>query len=299
MPKSDKTQAILWMLAACFGAAVMIVMVRHISENMHPFLIVLFRNGFALLLFLPWLGFGGWQKVKTQKVRLYALRGVLGVTAMFGWFYAVSVMPLADATALSFTSPLFTTLIAVVVLKETIGVHRVVALALGFMGTLVVLRPGTEAFQPVALIMLGAAVFWSCSAILIKTLTKTEHPDAVVFYMTLFMTPLSLPLALTVWEPLSMEQYAWLLALGLVSNIFQVCLARAMAKTELTVILPFDFTRLVFVSILAYLVFSELPDVWTYTGAAIILSSSVYAAYREKHTKHGVSRSKTISTPRA
>jgi drug/metabolite transporter (DMT)-like permease len=283
---SKEIQGILWMIAACFGAAVMMALVRHMSEQLPVAQVVFFRNVFALVWFIPWLMKNGFSVVRTTRPKLFFLRGFIGLTAMHGWFYSLSVMKLADATALSFTAPLFSTILAVILFKERLGPHRIGALILGFIGALVVLRPGSEAFSTYGVLMLGVAFAWACSGTIIKILTRTESPQVVVFYMVLIMTPLSAPGAIAVWQPITLHQVGWLLVLGFVSNAFQLMLSTAISKTEMTVILPFDFLRLVFVTILGYLFFAELPDAWTVTGASIIMVSAVYAAYRErKHAR--------------
>ncbi len=276
------------MLASCFTGAMMINLVRYISEafEMHTFLIVFYRNAFALLLFLPWLARTGvhifdLSILKTRRMKLYLWRAIAGLTAMYFWFYSLAVIPLSTATALSFTAPLFTAFLAVILLGERYGVHRWAALAAGFIGTIVVLRPGMEDFDFNALWTLVAAIFWAISSLLIKSLTSTEKPALVAFYMVLMMTPASLPMAIPYFEPLTFEILLWLIVLGLISNIFQICLTSAFASTDLVVVQPFDFTRLIFVSAIAYFVFGEVIDGYTLIGAAIIMASAVYAAYRE------------------
>jgi drug/metabolite transporter (DMT)-like permease len=281
-------EGILWMVASCIGAAVMMTLVRYISDGLPVAQVVFFRNVFALLWFMPWVVYRGPAVLKTRRPKLFLLRGVIGLTAMHGWFYSLTVMPLAEATALSFTAPLFSTILALIFFKEKIGIHRVTALAIGFTGAMIILRPGSEAFSAYGLIMLGVAMAWACSGTIIKALTRTEPPKLVVFYMVLVMTPLSLPGALWVWKPITLHQFWWLLVLGFVSNGFQLMLSTAISKTEMNVILPFDFSRLVFVSILGYIFFSEVPDFWTYVGSGVIVAASAYAAYREKLHKRRV-----------
>ena len=281
--RAQHRSAILWMVASCFWAGVMMVLVRYISFGMHTAELVFFRNCFALLWWIPWVCYLGKDalKVKSDK-RLFLLRGMIGVTAMHGWFYALAVLPIADATALSFTAPLFTTLIAILFLKEKIGIHRITALLIGFIGALIVLRPGSGSFTGGGLMMLGVAFAWACVGIIIKVLTRTERPEVVVIYMTLIMTPLSIPGAVMNWQPVTLPQIGWLVLLGLISNVFQFFLSTSISKADMTVILPYDFLRLVFASILAFLAFGEVPDVMSVLGAAVILSGAVYAAYREK-----------------
>jgi len=211
----------------------------------------------------------------------YSVRAISGVTAMFMWFYALSRVPLSQATALSFSAPLFTTLAAVIFLKEKTTIHRIAALAAGFLGTFIILRPGFSGFDYISLFVLFAAVFWSTSSLLIKSLTKTESPTVIVFYMTAMMTPLSFLPALLHWKTPQMADLPPLLLLGVISTIFQLALSRAFAKADLTAILPFDFLRLIFTAVIAYVAFAEIIDGWTVLGGVIILGSTIYVAYKE------------------
>ncbi len=276
------SKGIVWMVANTLGASVMVILVRYIAEFLHPFQIVFLRNLLALLFFVPWILHQGMGSVKTPHMKLYLLRGAVGVTAMLGYFYALgSTMPLGDVTALTFASPLVTVVLAMVVLEERFGWHRFAALGIGFIGVLIVLRPGMVELHPAALVMIATVGLWGWIGILIKLLTRHEPAWRITFYMVLLMAPLSLVPALMVWEPVPLALWPWLFALALVSNLFQYALTQAFAHAELTLLMPFDFLRLVFVALLAYWAFAETPDFWTFIGALVILASALYAAYRE------------------
>lgn len=279
--KNSKTRGILWMIAQCFGAAVMICLVRHMTETMPSTTVVFYRNIFAFLWLLPWFVFIGRKTIHKPRWKLYFARGGFGLIAMQMWFYAVSIVPLPLATALSFTSPLISAALAVMIFKEK-GSHAMwISMLVGFAGVFVILRPGTEAFDWNALWVVATAAMWSISGIIIKSLTRTESPIAVVFFMGLIMTPLSVPFFLINPQMPSGDQWLWLIALGLVSCLFQIALSYAIASTDLVHILPFDFSRLLFVSVLAYFFFGEVLDTWTLIGALIIVASAVAATHHE------------------
>jgi len=269
------------MLASCLSAGVMVNLIRYVSTDVNTYQIVFFRNFFALLLFLPWLFFGGIKKIKTNRMNIYFLRGAVGICAMTLWFHSLSIIPLTVSTALSFTVPLFVAVMSAFFFGEKYGPHRIAALIVGFIGTLIILRPGTEDFNMNSLFVLGATIFWAISSIIIKSASSTDSPGVISFYAVLFMTPFSVPLAYLHWEEISMVSIYWLLALAFISNIFQVCLSIAISSTDFRVILPFDFTRLIFVAIIAYFAFDEIIDMWTSIGALVIMASAVYASYRE------------------
>ena len=278
------------MIAQCFGAAVMICIVRHMTETLPSTTVVFYRNFFALLLLLPWFFLKGRHTIHKPRWKLYFMRGGFGLAAMQLWFYAVSIVPLPLATALSFTSPLISAALAVLMFKEKGSIAMWASMLIGFAGVFVILRPGTEAFDWNAMWVMMTAAMWSISGIIIKSLTKTESPVAVVFFMGLIMTPLSLPFLFLHWQVPVGEEWLWLILLGLVSCLFQIALSYAIATTDLVNILPFDFTRLLFVSILAYFFFGEVLDGWTLIGALIIVASTVAATHHEGRKARRIAR---------
>ncbi len=284
------TRGIFWMVAACFMSAVLVSLVHYASRTVHPFELVFFRNIFSLVCFLPWLmrhnrsggGASMARLLTTGQFRWHLLRAGVGFFGMITWFYGLSVVPLPLATALSFTSPLMTAVASVLLFRERYGWHRWGGLIFGFCGALVILHPGTGHFTLGAGIVLLAAMFWTFSGIIIKKLTQKDTPELVAFYLVLVGAPLSLPLALAVWKTPTWEELGWMFALGWAASMFQVMLSRAIAATDFSVILPFDFLRLVFASVFAYFLFDEIIDAWTLFGAAMILGGAAYTAYRTR-----------------
>lgn len=281
MPMSKYLRGVIWMLLSCLTAAIMVNIVRYLSFSMHPFAIVFYRNAFSLLLFLPWFLRKGRKVLKTSRIKIYFMRGFIGLSAMFLWFYSLTVVPLAMATALSFTAPLLSVILAIYFMKEKSDNHKWAALIVGFIGTLIILRPGTEDFNPHAMIVLCATIFWALSGLIIKSLTRTDSPWMVAFYMVLVMTPMSFPFALNYIDPLTLKDIAWLFALGLIGNIFQIAISYAIWLSDFSSIMPFDFTRLIFVAIISYFAFGEVVDLWTLIGAIVIMCSAVYAVHYE------------------
>jgi drug/metabolite transporter (DMT)-like permease len=274
-------RAALWMGAATTAFAAMIILIRHLSQTFDPLEVVFFRNLFGLLAMLPWLARQGVGALRTQRLGLHALRAAIAIVSMVCWFTALSLMPLAEATALSFTAPIFASVLAVVFLGEVMRLRRWTATAVGLLGTLIIVRPGFEAFQPVALLAIGSAVIGGIGTILVKVMARTESAGSIVTYMVLFATPLSLVPALLVWQTPTLEQLCWAALLGLAASFGHVCLTRALASADATVVVPFDYLRLPAVALIAYLVFGEVPGVWIWVGGTIIAASSLYVIHRE------------------
>lgn len=282
---NENLHGIIWMVASSVFAALMINTVRHLTESLHPFYVVFLRNFVSLIFIAPFILPHKKTVFQTKKLHLYSMRTLFGLSAMTMWFYSLSLVPLSQATALSFTAPLITSAAAILFFNEKSSRARWIALFFGFAGTIVILRPGLEGFTTASLIVLIAATFWGFNGLLIKKLSKTEPPAVIVFYMMLMMAPLSLPAAFPYLKWLSLEQIFWVCFLGVIANLFQISLSNAFSKTELTIVLPFDFLRLIFVSIIAYFAFGEKVDIYTLAGGIMILGSTVFIAYKESRSK--------------
>ncbi len=285
---SNNLRGILYMAFAAMTVSIMHVMVRWLSPEVHPLVIAFFRNLTALIVLGPMMlrqGRGAW---KSGQPGLQAVRGVIGVAAMLTWFYGLYLLPVADATALSFTAVIFTAIGAILVLRERVGVRRWTAIAIGVVGTLIILRPGVQAVSAGALVVLLSSVLWAAALICVKVLTRTDSPVTIVFYSTVYFTPLSWVPALFVWQWPTWGQLGIMVAIGMLAALAHLGIAQAMREAETTVVMPIDFTRLIWAAAAGYLVFGEFPDLWTWIGAAIIFASTIYITYREGLTKRAV-----------
>jgi len=257
------------------------IAVRESSAELHPIQIAFFRNVFALVFILPWLLRVGRSGLRTSRMGLHIWRTIIGLLAMYLWFSSVVLVPLAEAVALNFTLPLFATAGAALFLPEKVGLRRWSATCVGFLGMLVILRPGFTELTPPMVLPIVAAAFMASSVLIVKTLSDTENPNAIVLYMNLFMTPLSFIPALFVWRWPSPTIWLYLVALGLLATLAHLCLTRAYTKADASAIMPFDYARLPFIACLAYFLYGEVADVWTWIGAGIIAGSAFYIANRE------------------
>lgn len=269
------------MIGACFCFAAMNGIIRYLAAEMHSFEIVFFRNlaGFAFMV--PWLLRTGFSGLRTDFHRLYLGRSFMGLLSMLAWFSALAMMPLAEATALSFTAPLFATIFAVILLGEVVRARRWTATVIGFLGAMIVLRPGFIELGTAHALVIASAALAGFNATLVKQLTRTESANAIVTYMTLYIIPMSLIPALFVWVMPPWHTVPWIVLLGLVATLGHQALTRAFAATDTSLVMSFDFGRLPFVAVIAWLAFDESPDIWTWIGAAVIVGSSVYIARRE------------------
>jgi drug/metabolite transporter (DMT)-like permease len=270
----------LWMIAAAACFAAMAGGIRLVADRMHPFEIAFFRTLFGLFWMLPWILRRGVRALRTRRLGLYFLRTVTSGGSMLAQFTAMALMPLADAVALNFTYPLFAIIAAALMLQEQIGRARWIATGIGFTGVLIIVRPGFQTVSAIYFLPLLAAALSAWSTVSVKELSRTESANAIVTYMTLLMTPMMLVPALFFWSTPDLGQIAWLLAIGAFGTCGHLTLTRAFAVTEASAVTPFDFFRLPFVTLIGFLMFGELPDLWTWIGAGVIAASAVQIARR-------------------
>jgi drug/metabolite transporter (DMT)-like permease len=278
---NDAIAAILWMMGAAFFFSGLSATIRHLSGELHPLEIAFFRNLFGLVFMLPWLARTGFGGLRTGRLRLYLWRCGIGLMSMFTWFWALALLPFAQAIALSFTTPLFATAGAALILRERVRARRWTATLIGFLGVLVILRPGAEGLSLGAALVIASCVFAGATTLMVKDLLKTESTNAVVTYMVLLMTPFSLLPALFVWTWPRPETWLFLVGMGLVATLGHVCVTHAYKLTDASAVQPYDYTRMIFAAGIGYLWFAEVPDRWTWIGAGIIAAAAVYIAHRE------------------
>jgi drug/metabolite transporter (DMT)-like permease len=283
----DNPRAILLLAFAAATISTMHVMARWLSAEVHPFEIAFFRNAVVFCVILPLVWRRGPGAFRTARPRLHLLRGALGITAMLTWFYALSLTPVAEATAISFTQVLFTTTGAALFLGDRLGWRRALAAAVGFAGTLVMLRPGAGAFDLGGVIALVSAVFWAASLLCTKILTRTDEPAVCVLFATAFFLPTSFLASLFVWSWPSGEALALMLAIGLLSAVAHLAMAHALKIGEATAVMPVDFSPLIFATLIGWAWLGEFPDAMTWLGALIVAGSALYITWRESQLKAG------------
>ncbi len=276
-----RIRGIVWMLVSTVSVAGMHTSIRHVSATVHPFEIAFFRLLFGFVAILPFLMRLRMAPLRTKRFPMLALRGVLNTVAMLAFFTALSITPLAEVTAISFTAPIFSILLAILILGERVGPRRWAAIGIGFVGTLVIIRPGVAVVELGAMLAIGAALFWGCCVVIIKDLSRTESSATITAYMSLVMAPLALVPAMFFWTWPSWGDLAWLFAIGCLGGLSQYSMTEALHHAETHVVMPIDFVKLVWVAAIAYFAFAEVPGLFIWIGGAMIVGSTAYIAYRE------------------
>lgn len=271
----------IWMLFAAAMFACMGGMIRHLANENHPLVTGFFRSAIGMILILPFMAKFGIEMLRTRRHGLLFLRGLGSGLGQAFYFMAMAFLPLADAVSLTFTAPLFGVVLAVTLLGEKFRLPRWIATMVGFAGVLIVLRPGFAEVTLVTLTPLLAAFSMSFIWVFVKMLSKTEPTERIVFYMMAYTVPTSLVPALFVWTTPGLEHVPWLIALAVVGNLSQVAMTNAYRAAEATAVFPFDFARLPFTALIAFLAFAQIPDAWTWLGALVIFGSTVYVVRHE------------------
>lgn len=284
--RNDPLAGAFWMLISCALLAGVAALGRYLTTaGVHPFQIVFLRVFFALVTMLPLLAFRGTELFRTTQPRMYIVRVMSGMLALTTWFSALALLPVGEVTAISFLTPIFATIGAVIFLSEIVRLRRWIAIMVGFLGVLVILRPGFQSLGVGVLLAIVSAFAMGTTSIILKRMTALDDADKIVFISTLLLTPVTIIPALFVWEWPHSDLWVILFAIGLVATLGHVTLVRAFAATEASVVISFDFARLPFAVLYGYLALGELIDVWTWVGAGIIFASTIYIARREAQLK--------------
>lgn len=283
--RSTLLRGIGWMLVSTVLFVTMHVWIRWTAAEIHPFEIAFFRNFLGLFLLAGWFSRVGWSALKTGNVKLHLARGAVNAGAMLCFFTGVSIAPFATVAALGFTAPLFAAFGAALFLGERMRIRRWLATLVGFLGVLVIVRPGYIAIGLGEVLLIVAAMSWSVALLLIKTMSRTDSSWTITAYMNILLTPLTLPFAIYVWVWPSLTQLLWMAAIATIGMLAQTSLNQALRHGEVAVVMPFEFLRLVWASLIGVYIFAEPTDLWTWTGGSVIIASTTYIAYRESITK--------------
>ena len=254
-------------------------------DGVHPFQVVFFRNLFAAIVFSPLLFYRGTALFDTGQLPTYGFRCAVALVSMLLWFYALSKVPIGEVTAITFLTPLCGTLGAIFFLGEKVRARRWTALGVGFIGALIILRPGLSPLGGGHLAALLSTISGGMSAILVKQLTARDDPNKIVFLTHVFLAPMSLIPALFVWEWPPLSTVPLLLGMGLFATLGHASLVRGYAMMDASLALTFEFSKLPFTAIVAYIFFNETIDRWTWLGAFVIIGSATYIARREAQVR--------------
>jgi len=270
-----------WMLLSTLLFVGVTGTVRHLGSDMSAPQAAFIRYAFGILLLTPFLLRLKARALITPRMGLHAARGVVHGIGVMLWFYAMARIPIAEVTALGYTTPIFITLGAALFLGERFQIRRLIAILIGILGTVIIVRPGFVTVELGTLAQIAAAPLFAASALVSKKLTETESSGSIIALMSLFVTLTLMPAALINWRTPSPSELAWLFVTATLATLGHYALTRAFQATEITITQPLSFLQLVWATLLGYYVFAETPDIWTIIGSVIIVGSATYIAHRE------------------
>lgn len=278
---SGSVKGVLWMILSSVFYALIYAVVRGLTEIFPVNQIVFFRALLGSMFMLPWVFSVGLAGLRTQKKHLYFWRMLFSYIGAVAWMHGIAGMPLADANALMFTMPLFTVIFAALWLAERPGSHRWLATVAGLVGALIILRPGFIEISLPALATIFAAATFSVALICTKALTRTENPNAMVFYLYTLMIPPAAVSLIWGWTNPSWGNLPLLVALGICTVGAQQCQTRAFRVAPASLVVIVNYIQLPLIALLGYLLFGQSTDIWTWAGAAVICLSTYYVSYQE------------------
>ncbi|WP_456838371.1 DMT family transporter [Bradyrhizobium sp. USDA 4486] len=275
-PTPSKTMAALWMAGWLALMLVMAVAGREATRELNVFQIIEVRSviGFALLLPIIYRS-GGFKAVATERLPQHLARNGAHYFAQLGWFYALTLIGIGQVVAIEFTMPIWTALMAATFLSERMTVWKIAAVVLGVVGVVMIVRPAASEINPGQMIALGAAIGFSISMILAKSLTRTESALSILFWMTVVQFVVGLLPTLYVWTWPSATLWGWLLVIGVCGTFSHYCLPSALRYADATIVVPMDFLRVPLTATAGWLLYSERLDAWTVLGAALILCGNL------------------------
>jgi len=271
----------LWMVGALLSFSAMAISVRELLSSMGSSEILALRSLVSLVLVLAVLPRVGLGRLRTRRFGLHVVRNVLHLGGQYAWVYAIAMLPLATVFAIEFTMPVWTAVLATLLLGERLNRGRIVMLLCGLAGILIIVQPGVGVVQPAALVMLAGSLAYASMNVATKRLSQSDSALAVVFYMAAVQLPLALVPALSHWVAPRLTDLPWILLVGSAGLTAHVCLTRAVRVADASLVVPIDFFRLPLIAVVGMLFYGEALEVSVLLGATVIFAGTYYSIRRE------------------
>ncbi|EOR10013.1 DMT family transporter [Acinetobacter genomosp. 15BJ] len=275
---AQKTNRNLMMAIGCLTLSallfsVMGICIRYASHSVDNYTIVFFRNVVGLILFLPFIFKQGTSFVKTEKLWMHTWRSIVGLAAMYGFFYAIAHLKLSNAMVFTYSSPIFIPLIAWLFLKEKVTTAMLCAAGLGFIGVFCVAKPDQGLLNWISIVGISSSLLASMAFVTVRALTQTEPPERIVFYFCLIGSLLSVIPMFWVWRPYHLQELLFLIGAGVLANVSQIFMSHAYRLAPAGQIAPVNYIAIIFAGLWGFLLWNEVPDLYSVIGFGIILSA--------------------------
>ncbi|HIE19885.1 MAG TPA: DMT family transporter [Rhodospirillales bacterium] len=279
---SPTLKAAFWMIGVLASFISMALGGRELSTELSTFEILFFRSLIGLAVIMALLSRSGWRQIQTEMLGLHVVRNCAHYAGQCGWFYGIGILSLAQVFALEFTTPIWIAILAPVLLKERLTGTRIAAIAIGFAGALIILRPGMVPIDTATVAVLMAAAGFAMSHTITKKLSATDTPLCILFYMTVVQLPLGLVPSLFDWVTPSLAHIPWLVIICVAGLTAHFCMIRAFLHADAIVVVPMDFLRLPLVAVIGLVVYGEALDVWVFVGASVIFAGTFLNILKDK-----------------
>ena len=280
---TNTARGMLYIGVTALSGSVLAIIIKALTQTMHPFNISFYRALFSFMTFIPLFFRHGAKPLKSDRKKLHAVRGAIQVAQLSMGITGLKYVSIAKFTALRFTGPLFASILMIIFLGEKFRMRRAVAITIGFLGALVVLRPGIIPIDYTTLLPIGSAAAWAVISIIVKKLTKTDSSITITLYSTIFMIPIAFLVAIPYLVLPTWHQLFMLIIIGALNTVGHVCRAQAFKEADVSAVVPVEFTRLIWVSIFGFFLFGEVPEIWTWIGGFMIFAANTYIAIRERN----------------
>ena len=276
----------------------MVIFIRKASENIHVLEVVFFRNLLAFIVMLPLLKSTGLAAIKMNNTSLFFMRGFVGAIGMIAGFTCLTLIPLAQATAISFSQPLFITIGATIFLGEIIKARRIAAIIVGIIGMLIIVQPGFISFSFGIMLAIISALALSVNALIVKKLTITDTPQTIIIWMVIMLIPITFIPAISVWQWPSFETWIYLWGIAILGTLAHFSFTKSYTMAEITSLEPIGFIKLPIIALLGWMIFEEIPGTWTWVGGLIIFISTIYISQREAKASNSLKPNEGIQEPK-
>ena len=299
MTVSPILNAAIWMIGALASFILMAVAGRELSTQYGTFEILFFRSLIGVMILIVLMSRMGFHHMKPRNLKIHGIRNIVHFFGQAGWFYGLAFIPLASVFAIEFTTPIWTAIAAMLLLGEKLTKSRAIAIAFGFTGIVLILRPGFEIIELAAFAVLGAAVAYAITHTMTKKLIPTNSILTIIFYMSLIQLPMALGFAMIDWVPPVWSSAPWFILVGATGLSAHLCLTKALGLADATVVVPMDFMRLPLIAVVGYFLYNEAIEPWLFAGAGFIFIGIYINIAMEKRKNQSINLSSSPSASKS
>ncbi|MFI4984255.1 MAG: DMT family transporter [Rickettsiales bacterium] len=279
---SKTISGILYMVLHALAMAILYIMTKTVTQSLHPFQVAFMYKFTLLIAILPWVFWGDWRKqLRTKRIGTHVARGTFSLLGTLCFFVALSNLSAMNTAAITYLDHILVVLIGFWYFKEKLTDAKLVMVVLSFIGVFFIVKPGVDSFNKYYVFLFMAVIFWALNCTVIKMLGSTERSKAQIFYVMLFSSMFSLPLALYEWKAVEVWHLKYIFTISLCYLVHSIAFFKAFKHSDMTLVMPFDYFRLVFTGVLGVWILGEVPDQYSLIGYGLIVAGGLYSIFSE------------------